>query len=68
MLTSAERILKEVAIHVVKKEKVAREQFGKCYVSFSICFYYAADRIMYRKRSANVEERGQREGKEWRLS
>lgn len=38
------------------------------YVSFSVCFYYAADRIMYRKRSANVEERRQREGKEWRIS
>ena len=67
MLTSAERILKEVAIHEVAKEK-DREQFGECSASFSICFYYAADRIVYRKRSANVEERGQREGKEWRLS
>lgn len=68
MLTSAERILKEVAIHEVAKEKKDREQFGECYASFSICFDYAADRTMYRKRSANVEERGQREGKDWRLS
>ena len=32
MLTSAERILKEVAIHVVEKEKEDRDQFGKCYM------------------------------------
>lgn len=50
-LISAERILEVVVleIHVTLKEKQGREQFRKLCISFSWCFYYAADGRAYRK-------------------